>query len=114
DAAQLEAYKASLDQANADYETAIIAARADVAGAKARVTDAQIDLGYCRMSSPIDGRSGLAQVRLGNLAGPGPQAGSTDHSEAGEICAEWGMRAVSHGWCWIPWRGPVGDTGWRD
>src|SRR4051812_29143122 len=28
DAAQLEAYKASLDQANADYETAIMAARA--------------------------------------------------------------------------------------
>src|SRR5262245_34503882 len=41
DAAQLEAYKASLDQARADYETAIVAAQADVAAAKARVTDAQ-------------------------------------------------------------------------
>src|SRR6516165_9310322 len=42
DAAQLEASKASLEQAHADYETSIIAARADVAGAKARLTDAQI------------------------------------------------------------------------
>src|SRR5262249_50852390 len=70
DAAQLEAYKASLDQARADYETAIVAAQADVAAAKARVTDAQIDLSYCRMSSPIDGRIGLAEVKVGNLVGP--------------------------------------------
>ena len=70
DAAQVDAYKASLDQAKADYETNIIAAQADVAGAKARVTDAQIDLSYCRMSSPIDGRIGLAEVKLGNLVGP--------------------------------------------
>ena len=38
--------------------------------AKARVTDAEIDLSYCRMSSPIDGRIGLAEVKLGNLVGP--------------------------------------------
>ena len=81
DAAQVEAYKASLEQAKADYETNILAAQADVAGAKARVTDAQIDLGYCRMSSPIDGRIGLAQVKLGNLVGPTTGGGGSDYTE---------------------------------
>ena len=81
DAAQVDADKASLEQAKADYETAILAARADVDGAKARVTDAEIDLSYCRMYSPIDGRIGLAQVKLGNLVGPATGGGSSDYTE---------------------------------
>ena len=81
DAAQVEAYKASLEQANADYETGALAAQADVAGAKARVTDTQIDLSYCRMSSPIDGRIGLALVKLGNLVGPAAGGGGSDYTE---------------------------------
>src|SRR5262249_38811720 len=40
--AQVEADKASLEQAKADYETNILAAQADIAGAKARVLDAEI------------------------------------------------------------------------
>jgi RND family efflux transporter MFP subunit len=85
DAAQVEAYQASLDQAKADYDTNIIAARADVAGAKARVSDAQIDLSYCRMSSPIDGRIGLAEVKLGNLVGPSSAGGGSDYTELAVI-----------------------------
>ena len=85
EAAQVEADKASLDQANADYETAIVAARADVDGAKARVTDARIDLSYCRMFSPIDGRIGLAKVKPGNLVGPATGGGSSDYTELGVV-----------------------------
>ena len=81
DAAQVEASKASLEQANADFETNAVAAQADVAGAKARVIDAQIDLSYCRMSSPIDGRIGLALVKLGNLVGPAAGGGGSDYTE---------------------------------
>jgi RND family efflux transporter MFP subunit len=81
DAAQVEAEKASLEQAKADFETNIVAAQADIAGAKARVVDAQIDLSYCRLSSPIDGRIGMAEVKLGNLVGPGTAAASTDYTE---------------------------------
>jgi RND family efflux transporter MFP subunit len=81
DAAQVDAYKASLEQAKADHETSIAAALAEVAGAKARVTDAQIDLSYCRMSSPIDGRIGLAQVKAGNLVGPAASGGGSDYTE---------------------------------
>jgi RND family efflux transporter MFP subunit len=83
DAAQVESEKASLDQAKADFETQIVAAQADVDGAKARVADAQIDLSYCRMSSPIEGRIGLAQVKLGNLVGP--VTGGSGNSEYTEL-----------------------------
>ena len=81
DAAQVEADQASLEQAKADYETNILSAQADVDGAKARVPDAEINLGYCRMSSPIDGRIGLAEVKLGNLVGPATRGGGTDYTE---------------------------------
>lgn len=85
DAAQVESYKASLDQAKADFDTDIAAAVADVNGAKARVTDAKIDLGYCRMFSPIDGRIGLAKVKAGNLVGPMTNAGGADYTELGVV-----------------------------
>jgi RND family efflux transporter MFP subunit len=81
DVAQVEADKASLDQARADYESNVVAAKADVAGAKAHLLDAQIDLSYCRMSSPIDGRIGLAEVKVGNLVGPGTAGGGSDYTE---------------------------------
>lgn len=79
DAAQAEANRASLEQARADYETNILAAKAEVEGAKARVLEAEINLSYCRMSSPIDGRAGLAEIKLGNLVGPA--AGGGDYTE---------------------------------
>ena len=44
--AQVESDKASLEQAKADYESGLLAARADVDGAKAGVLDAEIDLSY--------------------------------------------------------------------
>ena len=78
DTAQVDADKASLEQAKADYDTSILAAQADVAGAKARVVNAEIDLSYCRLSSPINGRIGLAEVKLGNLVGPATSGGSAD------------------------------------
>jgi RND family efflux transporter MFP subunit len=81
DAAQVEADKAKLEQAKADFGTYITAAQADVAAAKARVTEARIDLSYCRMSSPIDGRIGLAQVKRGNLVGPLSAGGGSDYTE---------------------------------
>src|SRR5271165_859221 len=85
DAAQVDADKASLEQAKADYDTFILAAQADVAGAKARVVNAEINLSYCRLSSPIDGRIGLAEVKLGNLVGPATSGGGADYTELAVI-----------------------------
>ena len=79
--AQVDADRASLEQTRADYETNIRSAEADVEAAKARITEAKIDLSYCRLSSPIDGRIGLAQVKLGNLVGPATGAMGADYTE---------------------------------
>lgn len=81
DAAQVDADRANLQQAKADHETNILSAQAEVDGAKARVHDAEIELSYCRMSSPIDGRIGLAEVKLGNLVGPMSSGGGGDYTE---------------------------------
>ncbi len=69
--AQVQSDLASLEQAKADYETNILAAKAQVATAKTQVRDAEINLGYCRMTAPIDGRIGEALVKVGNLVGAG-------------------------------------------
>ena len=74
--AQVEADKANRDQAKADYEVAILSAKAQLAAAKANVRDAELNLGYCRMVAPIDGRIGQALVKVGNLVGPGQEGGS--------------------------------------
>ena len=68
--AQVEADTASLQQTTADYEINILSAQAKIDQARADLEAAQIDLGYCRMLSPIDGRIGELQVKLGNLVGP--------------------------------------------
>ena len=79
--AEVQGNKASLDQARADYDTNILSAQADVAAAQSAVRDAELDLGYCRMTSPIDGRAGLAEVKVGNLVGPAAGGGGQDYTE---------------------------------
>ncbi|WP_406694188.1 efflux RND transporter periplasmic adaptor subunit [Singulisphaera sp. Ch08] len=74
--AQVEADRANLEQARADYEVGILAAKAQVEAAKASVRDAEINLGYCRMYATIDGRIGEAKVKVGNLVGPDATGGS--------------------------------------
>ena len=68
-AAQLESDKANSDQVKADFETNILAARASVESAKAELENAKINLGYCRVTAPIDGRISRKFVDLGNLVG---------------------------------------------
>jgi membrane fusion protein (multidrug efflux system) len=76
-AAQVEADKANLDQSTADYETNIRSAQADVDAAAASLKEADINLGYCRMYAPIDGRIGEAKIKLGNLVGSALATGLT-------------------------------------
>jgi membrane fusion protein, multidrug efflux system len=44
---------------------------------QANVFTAQINLQYCHITSPIDGRAGVLLVELGNLVGPGTTAQTT-------------------------------------
>lgn len=45
-------------------------ARASLAAAEAALKKAELDLGYTRILTPIDGRSGIANADVGNLIGP--------------------------------------------
>jgi len=73
--AQVQADRANHDQAVADYDVGLLAAKAQLQMARSGVRDAELNLGYCRMSSPIDGRIGQALVKVGNLVGPGQEGG---------------------------------------
>jgi membrane fusion protein (multidrug efflux system) len=57
-----------LDGAVAEYEAAIGAVQA----AEARVEQAEIELGYTRIQSPIDGRIGLSAAKVGEFVGKSP------------------------------------------
>lgn len=69
--AELESAKANLDQDVATYDTTILSCQAQVDSAKTAVRNAALDLSYCRMSSPVDGRISRVNVDIGNLVGDG-------------------------------------------
>ena len=45
--------------------------RAAVLGAQAAVDKARLELGFTKVTSPVDGIAGLAKAQIGNLVGPG-------------------------------------------
>lgn len=49
---------------------AVVAARANVAAARAAAEKARLDLGFTKIASPIDGVAGIAKAQVGNLVGP--------------------------------------------
>jgi RND family efflux transporter MFP subunit len=65
--------KAQVKAANAQVETAkaqIQASAAAVEAAKAQLETARVNLGFTRLTSPIDGIAGVAQTQVGNLVSP--------------------------------------------
>jgi len=58
--------EASLEKARANVETQ----QAEVAAARAAVAEAQLNLGYTRVISPIDGIAGFRNANIGDLVGP--------------------------------------------
>jgi RND family efflux transporter MFP subunit len=54
-----------------DAVQANLAAKAQVAAAEAAVAQAQLNLDFTHVTSPIDGTAGLTQVQVGDLVGPG-------------------------------------------
>jgi membrane fusion protein (multidrug efflux system) len=68
-----QALKAQVAAAQAQVETAkaqIEAARAGIAAAAAAAENAKVNLGFTRLTSPIDGIAGAATTQVGNLVGP--------------------------------------------
>ena len=52
-------------------KAAIESARASMSSSKAAIDRARLDLNYCTIRSPIDGRTGNVMVKQGNLVGAG-------------------------------------------
>ena len=67
--AQVQSSRASLEQSEADYLTNILGCEAKVASAKTAVRNTDIELSYCRMYAPIDGRISRVYLHVGNLVG---------------------------------------------
>src|SRR6266511_3363327 len=57
-------------QSNHAAKAQVEAARAGVEAARAAVAKAELDLGFTRITSPIDGIAGIAQAQVGNLINP--------------------------------------------
>src|SRR5579885_3692291 len=64
--AQVDAAKAQIETSKAQIQ----AATAAVEAGKAAVEAARVNLGFTRLTSPIDGIAGKAQVQIGNLVSP--------------------------------------------
>jgi membrane fusion protein (multidrug efflux system) len=77
----VDAAKAGVDAAQANIVAAeaqvlgaqanIVAAEAQVLAAQAGVEKAQLNLGFTKITSPIEGIAGIAKAQIGNLVGPG-------------------------------------------
>ena len=51
-------------------KASVEAAKASVVAAAANLEKAQLDLGFCKITSPVDGIAGIAKTQLGNLVSP--------------------------------------------
>ena len=69
--ASVDARRANLTNLEAAVKYTIERAKAEVSAANARVVQAQLDLSYCDIHSPINGIIGFLQVDEGNLVGRG-------------------------------------------
>lgn len=75
-----EAQKAQVEASNAQVETskaAIEAAKAGVEAARGNLETNNVNLGFTKLTSPIDGIAGVATVQVGNLVSPSSAAVTT-------------------------------------
>ena len=61
--------------------------RSSVESAQAAVEEAQLNLGFTKITSPVDGIAGIAKAQLGNLVGPNMQGELTSVSTVNPIKA---------------------------
>lgn len=70
-----------------DAVQANLAAQATVTSAKAAVEKAELEVGFTRITSPIDGVAGMALAQIGDLVGPGTTGNLTTVSRVNPIRA---------------------------
>jgi membrane fusion protein (multidrug efflux system) len=91
-AAQQAVSLQELDNAQAS----LYAARAQVDAGRAAVDKAELDLGYTRITSPIDGIVGITQVKAGNLVGSGEATLLTTVSQVDPIIFRGGISETDY------------------
>jgi len=64
-----------------------LSTRSSVESARAAVEEAQLNLSFTRITSPVDGLAGIAKTQLGNLVGPNMQTELTSVSAVDPIKA---------------------------
>lgn len=69
--ADVESRRAALNTARVTQKSGIEQAEAAVEAAKAAIAQAELNLSYCTIRSPIDGLAGKREVAPGNLVGKG-------------------------------------------
>jgi membrane fusion protein (multidrug efflux system) len=67
--------------AKATWEAAI----AKIQAAQASLDNAKIELGYCRITAPIEGLIGISKVRVGDYVKPGPTSVLNTISDLGDV-----------------------------
>ncbi len=78
---QYEQLRANLDSLNANVEAARAAVHSTEEAIKvdaAAIESAKVQLSYCYIRSPIDGRAGQRLVDIGNVVNPGSSGNGTD------------------------------------
>ena len=82
--AQVEAAKASVATAAATID----ARASSVAAAQAALENAQLNLGYTKVTSPVNGIAGIAKIQVGDLVGPQTVTPLTTISTTNPILAQ--------------------------
>jgi membrane fusion protein, multidrug efflux system len=81
---QAEQVNANADVASAAVradQAAIQSARAAVEATKAAVANARVQLGYTRIRSPLDGRTGALEIKQGNIINPSTELATINQVE---------------------------------
>jgi membrane fusion protein (multidrug efflux system) len=84
---------------------AMLAAQAQVSADAAAVTNAQLNLSFTQITSPVDGLAGIAQAQIGDLVGPSGNA-LTTISTISPIKAYFNVSELSYGGFWERFVGP--------
>ena len=67
-------------------QAAVRSALAAIESGKAAVEQAQLDLGWTKVTSLVDGVAGIAEVQMGNLVGPGARLTSVSQVDPIKVC----------------------------
>jgi membrane fusion protein (multidrug efflux system) len=94
--ANVDAKQANLTNLEASVKYTIERAAAEVSAAKARVTQADLDLSYCSIYSPMNGIIGFKQIDEGNLVGRGVATLLATVSKSDPILVDFNLSEIEY------------------